>query len=105
MSRLSVLVERDGETVGLLVAGEVDMASADHLEQAITNALEHRPVTVVVSLAGVTFLDSSGIGALLRGRRNAEIRGVHLVVSDPQPSVRTVLAVSGVLGFLAGPGQ
>jgi anti-sigma B factor antagonist len=53
-----------GEPPVLRVEGEIDMATADQLRTALSNALSD-DATVVVDMAGVTFIDVSGIRVLL----------------------------------------
>lgn len=63
---LAVSCERTGTTMRIVVAGELDLATApelhDHLE---TYAAEQAEITVI-DLTAVTFIDSSGIHALLQ---------------------------------------
>jgi anti-anti-sigma regulatory factor len=76
-------------TARVAVAGEVDLATT--------------PVLRDVDLAGVTFLDCTGLGALV-AVRNAAIRaGGQMRVSHPQPIVRRVLKVTGLLGVFTAP--
>jgi anti-anti-sigma factor len=55
---------------------------------------------VVVDLTGVTFLDSSGIRALLTVRRIADEHGAALTVTGAHGIVRRVLTLTGLLGLL-----
>ncbi|MGW4502614.1 STAS domain-containing protein [Micromonospora sp. NPDC004336] len=77
--------------------GEVDMATADALGATITDAL-HRPGVreVVVDLADVRFLDSSGVRVLVHGVALARERDATLRVANPQPVVARVLRITGV---------
>jgi anti-sigma B factor antagonist len=51
---------------------------------------------VVVDLSGLTFMDSSGLGAIHTARRLAIKNGGTLVVSRPQPAVHRVLELTGL---------
>ena len=82
--------------------GEIDMAVADRLHQAITAHLANGAVRVVVDLGDVTFLDSSGIRALLSAYRFATEHKRSLTVENPLPMVRTVLEIVGVVSLLTG---
>jgi anti-anti-sigma factor len=99
---VSITMERrDGATI-VAVAGEIDIASGGQLEQEITAALADPGSGVVVDLHGVTFLDSSGISVLLKGRRLADTRGVGYRVTGANNMVRQVLDLTGVWGHLSG---
>ncbi|MEU6078295.1 STAS domain-containing protein [Micromonospora sp. NPDC047074] len=88
--------------VVLRPAGEVDMANSAELEATLTEAL-HRPGVreVVVDLADVRFLDSSGVRVLVRGAAVGRERDVTMRVTGPQPGVARVLRITGV-GALLG---
>lgn len=93
--------------VVLAPAGDVDMAGAPCLERALDGVLD-RPglLEIVVDLAGVPFLDSTGVSVLLRGAAEAVGRGATLRVTNPQPVVARILrvtAVDALLGYPGGP--
>ena len=57
----------------------------------------HEPVPeVVVDLADVGFLDSTGIRVLLEGRERAQEQGIVITARDPQPVVLNVLRITNV---------
>ena len=78
------------------VDGEIDMATADHLEQALVNALEAGDL--VVDLTACTFLDSSGVRALVTTMRTARRLGHRLALVMPSGKARTVLDLTGIIG-------
>jgi anti-sigma B factor antagonist len=65
--------------------GEVDLATVKELERALLEARESRTGAVLVDLTGCTFLDSSGLRALVETRRRLEraSRRLALVLSTP----------------------
>jgi anti-sigma B factor antagonist len=79
-------------------AGEVDLASAPRLATALANVLACPGVTtVVVDLAGVTFLDSSGLATLVTAWHDAQEAGVALrLTPTARPHVAQVLSITGV---------
>jgi len=88
---------------GLSVSGEVDMAVASTLLDAIVTAGQTGPAAdLVVDLSQVTFLDSSGISALIEAQRRLAASDVELRVSNASPFVTKVFAVSGVDRVLGG---
>ena len=86
----------------LHVAGEVDLAVAATLLDAILVAgLSGQARDLVVDLAEVTFLDSTGIAVLVQASRRLADMQVHLRLANPSPFVARVMDISGV-GELLG---
>ncbi|WP_051683679.1 STAS domain-containing protein [Blastococcus sp. URHD0036] len=77
----------------LRVRGELDIATAPQLAEAVTGVLEAGPASLVVDLTETTFLDSSGARQLVRTARAADRLGVALQVVCPTGNrpVRLVL--------------
>jgi anti-anti-sigma factor len=76
------------------VAGEVDMATSPQVVEAVESA-SNGCRRVVVDLTEVTFLDSSGLNALVNCRRSLAARDVDLrVVSPSDHVVRRVFEIA-----------
>jgi len=100
---VSMSTQRRDKTVTVGVAGEVDLAAGAAVEAAIVSAFADPDIdTVVVDLTAVTFLDSSGISVLLKGRRLAGERAVNFRVVGADGIVRKVLDLTGVWPLLSG---
>jgi anti-anti-sigma factor len=97
--------QRDDKSVTLAPDGEVDLCVVDALISAIQSTTGTGRVDVVVDLARVTFLDCAGVGALVVGRNTARSTGCGYTVVNPQPQVRRVLELTGVLTALTVPLQ
>jgi anti-anti-sigma factor len=93
---LRIEATHQGETVTFKVAGELDMATRDHLQGQIEDALASHPESVTVDASELTYLDSSGFGALMRARARAKEAEVPFRVVDPSPALRRVADVGGV---------
>jgi anti-sigma B factor antagonist len=94
--------------VEIILHGEVDYETAQHLRTAVSSMLDGKIDTIVVNLAGVTFLDSTGIGTLVVARRICHDLGVAVKVREANPFVARLFAVVGVgdvLGVPAPPGE
>jgi anti-anti-sigma factor len=86
------------------VVGEVDLATAKQLHDRLLVVLhDQAPAVVDVDLAGVSFLDCAGIGALVAVRNLAVDAGRQLRVSHPLLIVRRMLELTGLLGVLTAP--
>jgi anti-anti-sigma factor len=92
------------DTARAAVAGEVDLATAPVLSDRLLSLLHGQaPAVLEVDLAECTFVDCAGIGALV-GVRNAAVHtGRQMWVTHPQPLVRRVLDLTGLLDVLTAP--
>ncbi|MCG8922971.1 STAS domain-containing protein [Lentzea sp. CC55] len=78
------------------LAGALDVAGSEVLLAKLDRLIGAGRHHLVVDVSGVTFCDSSGISALVRGRARAvEMTGSLRLVS-PSPAVRHVLEISGL---------
>jgi len=82
----------DGHAV-VALRGELDLADAAAVAAALT-AVAAREPGIIVDLAGLEFIDSSGVAALARGRRQAWQAGGDLILAAPQQKVMRVLAIT-----------
>ncbi|MFC4105177.1 STAS domain-containing protein [Micromonospora zhanjiangensis] len=88
-SFFTVTAEADGDHLRVVVAGEVDMATADSMSRATVRDDIRR---VTLDLRAVTFVDSAAIHAVVR---LAERLPGNLTVL-PSHQVRRVLDISGL---------
>ena len=79
----------------LSLTGEIDYASSQQLRAAVTAVLRTNVETLTISLAGVTFIDSTGIGTLVVARRICKDMRIVLRVTDINPPVARLIAMSG----------
>jgi anti-sigma B factor antagonist len=78
------------------VAGQIDVATECQFRDALTSGLAQGARRIVVDLAGVTFMGSSGIGVLMGTRRVLAAEGGSLVLAAPHGDVAQVLSLTGV---------
>ena len=71
--------------------GELDLVDAAAVAAALAAVADREP-QIIVDLAGLEFIDSSGVTALARGRRRAWRAGGDLVLAAPQQQALRVLA-------------
>ncbi|WP_229074699.1 STAS domain-containing protein [Actinoplanes sp. DH11] len=94
-------IEREGETLVLAPEGDLDVANAAVLREALQQIVERRDCSRLdVDMSAVTFLDSSALGVLVAARRAAEAHGITLRMRNPGPMVRMVLEVTNLYDTL-----
>jgi anti-sigma B factor antagonist len=68
------------------------MADAARVAAALTEIVARRP-QVIVDLADLKFIDSSGVAALARARKHARHAGGEVVLAAAQPQVTRLLTL------------
>lgn len=99
---LSLSRHHDAGTVTVAVSGEIDLSTVEQLEHEIAATADGEADAIVVDISGVTFVDSAGIGVLLKGRRMADEHGKQYRVTGAEGLVRQVLDMTGVWAHLSG---
>jgi anti-anti-sigma factor len=73
------------------VAGEIDMATAPRFAEAL---VQFATGSVTVDLSSVTFIDASGVRALIAAQRHIERRQGRLVVRGVNPFTRRLFEMT-----------
>ncbi len=84
--------EFDGHIV-VALGGELDLADAADVAAALVAVAEREP-EIIVDLAALEFIDSSGVAALARARKLARHAGGDLLLAAPRQPVLRVLAIT-----------
>jgi anti-sigma B factor antagonist len=86
---------------GVVVVGEVDIATAPTLEEALDTSIRESTGAFVIDFCEVTFMDSSGVNVLLRARALLGREERDVVLICPPGGVLHVLEVIGVAELFA----
>ncbi len=78
-----------------MIHGELDIATAPELVDLLAR-LRYYGHAVVVDLAEVTFMDSTGLTTLMDAHFQAQRNGWSFSVQRPSPAVRRVFDLAGV---------
>ena len=90
-------------SIAITVTGELDMASAPGLRDALLSYCSAATTDpVVVDLSGVTFMDLSGLRPLTEAQRLLEGEGKTLKLRGVPHAVARLLHVAGMAHVLAG---
>ncbi len=84
----------EGTVVVLAVKGDVDLYSSPSLREAVLKAVSRTEHAVVINLAQVTYMDSSGVATLVEGLRATRERGMRFSLVSPSQSVLKVLQLA-----------
>jgi anti-sigma B factor antagonist len=95
---ISVESARTTDAVEIVVTGEVDSSNCAGLQDELVRLSEAPGDTLcTVDLVGVSFMDSSGLRALLLGQRAMTDAGKTMVIVGVSDSVRRLFEITGLL--------
>jgi anti-sigma B factor antagonist len=89
--------ERDGDCL-VTIAGELDISSCDSLRDALSKIVPDAQ-SLILDVAGLKFLDSTGLRCLLDIQQQLQSIGKSLVLRRPSLVLHRVLEVAGVDGL------
>lgn len=99
-SRAPTITLSDGAMTAV-IAGEFDMAATFAIEPALEQALESPDLRrFTLDLSGLTFIDSVGIGVVIRLAGDLEARGVALRIVPGPRHVHRVFTTVGMADML-----
>lgn len=94
---LSIAPNREAVTVAPV--GDLDLATAGQVAEAVDELAAAGHVRIVVDLRGVEFIDSQGLRMLLVLRNDAKRNGHELNLFPPAPSARRVFHLTQTAGL------
>lgn len=94
-----VEVTEGADATRVQVTGEVDLATSPRLREALDRAIGTGAETIRLDMAGVTFLDSSGISVLVDAQQRLQQASARLVLHGVGDQITRVLEISGLGSF------
>ncbi len=95
MIEFSVETRDDG--IGVVTPqGRLNMVSARRLKEILSTLVAEGTHRIVVDMGETTFLDSSGLGALIGGLKSARQAGGDLRIARVAPAVMTVFELTNL---------
>ena len=92
---MNITVENtDNKTLISLKEERIDAHNSLELKDFLQKLLENGQHVLIVDLAAVRFIDSSGLGALLSGYKNANLRQGSLILTGLQPRVHSMFELT-----------
>ena len=89
-------IEHHDDHAVITATGEIDAGTAPEVASAVTETLAGRGVRVLLDFAEVTFIDSSGLGMLVKAHREAADAGSAFAVVSPSDHTRKLIRVLGL---------
>ena len=96
-----IAITQDGDVVTAALAGDFDMQATFTVEPALERALETPGLRrIELDLRGLEFIDSTGMGVIVRLNRQARSRGIQLRLRRGPRPVHRVFELSGLADAL-----
>jgi anti-sigma B factor antagonist len=97
VTELTVEFTDDGDRSVLALTGELDIDSVGEVREKVQQRLAaDQPQVLTVDLAGLTFIDSSGLGLLIEIRRLAIAAGITFQMTNVASGPARVIAIAGL---------
>jgi anti-sigma B factor antagonist len=84
----------------LILSGELDLATAPHLQLLAMNICAAGARELVLDLSKMTFTDSTGVRTILGVQRVCRDHATEFLLTRPQPSVLRIFEIAGLLDEL-----
>ena len=78
----------------LPLEGEIDLHVSPNVTASLRMMIEKKPKQLIVDLSRVTYIDSSGLAALIQGMQNAEEYGGKFALAGLQETIRTIFEIA-----------
>ena len=88
---LRVDVAHRAAAVVVTLTGAADIESASALRRQLAEAAGQASALLLVDLHELSFICSTGLGALIEAHKTCRAAGVRLRLVDPVPAIRTML--------------
>lgn len=98
-----VRAENRGQTLYLIVSGEIDEYSVAHSRISVDKLADERAgrtERAVFDLGGISFMDSTGIGFLIGRYKKFSRYGIPMYVTNLSTSTDKILQMSGVYSII-----
>lgn len=91
---MDIEVTRSAAITVVVPRGDLDMAAADQMKRVLTGLVNDGSVKLLVDLASVGYIDSSGMGALVASLKQARTAGGDLRLCELQDDVRAIFEMT-----------
>ncbi len=88
-----------GEVVILDISGEIDLYNAPEIKDIVNKLIDQKKYNVIINLKEVTYIDSSGIGALISSLSNLKKYQGGLKIINVFASVKKVFELTKLTSF------
>ncbi len=88
------------EGIVLVIEGELDLATAPILREALVDVTEGLEGDLILDVASLNFIDSSGLALFIAEQKRLQSLGHELVIFAPTPRAIRLFEIAGVAEVL-----
>lgn len=97
---IRVEIENKNNKSVLHIRGKIDLSSARNLENSFKEAIEEKPEAIYLDLSETDYIDSSGIGSIIKCMNKSKKEGVAFGCCDPGDDVLSIFKIAKLDGYL-----
>jgi anti-anti-sigma factor len=97
---MTTKIENSGPTVIIDMNGSFDIAEVTNFETRFKSVLKQHPKSIALHLKGLLYIDSSGVGSLIRCMNYAMRENSHLLCYDLNDSINAVFEMTHLSHFI-----
>ena len=94
---MDIEMTRVGPATVLVPKGELDMAAAEQVKRKLAELIDGGQTRLIMDLANVPFMDSSGLGALVAAMKHARAAGGDIKLCALTPDVRSIFDMTRLI--------
>lgn len=98
---MDIEVTQTGGVTLVVPTGDLDMGSADQMKRTLSELIEKGQSKLVMDLTSVSYIDSSGLGALVAAMKQARAVGGNLKLCGLQEDVRSIFEMTRLIKVMA----
>jgi anti-sigma B factor antagonist len=100
-SNLGIIVLKNNDEVVVQLSGRIDVDSSPDLRDRLRALLSEKtmPQTIIVDLAGVPYIETSGVATLIEALRTARHHQIHFRLQGLSGATLRLFEVTGVLAL------
>ena len=88
-----------GDTEVLHLNGRLDMNTSSEVKSRIKELLDKQTKKMILNLARVDFINSSGLGVLVSLLRDVRLANSKLAITNPSPYVREIFEITQLINI------
>ena len=93
---LNVATRTEGYAAVVVAQGEIDLSTIPLLTQKLDDLIAEGQVDLIIDMAGVDFIDSTGLGVLVRTHHHAKEHGQEFALVKGAGQVERLLGLTGL---------